>query len=188
MERGERGLAWSPMAWVSMLAIYSIIALALSHSHQRSAVSAALTLALAIALIALSLIDFATMRLPDVITLPLIAAGCIIVPAGNLELIGWHILAAVSGYAVFYLMAEGFRFVRGYPGMGLGDAKLLAASGAWVGLEGLPTVVFMACCIALTAVVTSNIRGMALTMKTRIPFGPYLALATWIVWFLGPLI
>jgi leader peptidase (prepilin peptidase)/N-methyltransferase len=68
--------------------------------------------------------------------------------------------------------------------MGHGDFKLLAALGAWMGLKGvLPTIL-------LSSVVGAIIGSIWLATQGRdraspIPFGPYLAIAGWLVFFWG---
>jgi leader peptidase (prepilin peptidase)/N-methyltransferase len=68
--------------------------------------------------------------------------------------------------------------------MGHGDFKLLAAIGAWTGLKGvLPTIL-------LSSVVGAIIGSAWLLAKgrdrsTQIPFGPYLAVAGFVVFFWG---
>jgi leader peptidase (prepilin peptidase)/N-methyltransferase len=70
--------------------------------------------------------------------------------------------------------------------MGLGDAKLLAASGAWLGAEGLPGVLLWASGSALVGILIARWRGETLSASTRVPFGPFLAFGTWLVWVYGP--
>ena len=71
--------------------------------------------------------------------------------------------------------------------MGLGDAKLLAASGAWLGAGALPTVLLWATGSALVCVLVASRRNPALTGASRLPFGPFLAFGIWLVWLYGPL-
>ena len=75
--------------------------------------------------------------------------------------------------------------LRGRDGLGLGDAKLFAASGAWLGLEGLPAVLLVACGAAIVALLVDGLAIAGLSATTRIPFGPFLAFGTWIVWLYG---
>ena len=142
---------------------------------------------LGVALIILSVIDIDRYRLPDAITLPLIALGWVIAAPLTLDGIGWHVLAAATGFLMLYGFSKGFLWLRGYPGLGLGDAKLLAASGAWLGLEGLPSVVMIASLTALAGVVAAAAAGFKVRATTRLPFGPFLAFATWLVWLAGPM-
>jgi leader peptidase (prepilin peptidase)/N-methyltransferase len=76
--------------------------------------------------------------------------------------------------------------LRHRAGLGLGDAKLFAAAGAWLGPAGLPSVLVWACGAALIAVAIHSIRGQTLSRTSRIAFGPFLAFGFWIVWLFGP--
>jgi leader peptidase (prepilin peptidase)/N-methyltransferase len=72
-------------------------------------------------------------------------------------------------------------------GIGLGDAKLLAAAGAWLSWQALPGVVLIATILAVVfAVATSLWRRTPLAAAARVPFGPYLSVAIWLVWLYGP--
>jgi leader peptidase (prepilin peptidase) / N-methyltransferase len=87
----------------------------------------------------LSVIDVNSQRLPDRLTLPLTAAGLllsILFQWGNPAM---RLAAAVVGYALMYAIALGYERLRQRPRLGLGDAKLFAAAGAWLGFDGLPT-------------------------------------------------
>lgn len=132
---------------------------------------------LALALARLCVIDIRERRLPDAITLPLTAAGLC---HGAWEAAGWpadRILGAAVGFLIFWLLGELFWRWRGVEGLGQGDAKLLAAAGAWLGWEALPLVVLGA---ALGALAVELARGGA--AGRRIAFGPWLALAFWALW------
>jgi leader peptidase (prepilin peptidase)/N-methyltransferase len=114
----------------------------------------AISALLAAALVALSVIDLATMRLPDAITLPLIIAGPPIAWALGWDDPLWRFVGAGGGFLALFAVAEGYRALRGRAGLGLGDAKLFAAAGAWLGIGGLPSVLLWACGIALAGVVS----------------------------------
>ena len=75
-----------------------------------------------------------------------------------------------------------YRRLRGRDGLGLGDAKLLAAAGAWLGLASLPWVVLAA---ALLGLVLALLRAGPLRAETAVPFGPPLALAFWVMFLLA---
>jgi leader peptidase (prepilin peptidase)/N-methyltransferase len=66
--------------------------------------------------------------------------------------------------------------LRSYQGLGLGDVKLLAASGVWVGIAGVPVQLLVASLTALAAAGCLHIAGRTVTRQTRLPFGPFLAL------------
>lgn len=146
------------------------------------------SIVLGLTLAVLSAIDLRTFRLPDALTLPLICAGLLFCYVFQWENVTMRALAAASGFLALYLIATLYQQLRGRAGLGLGDAKLLAASGAWLGLVGLPTVVLAASCTALLAVLVQMLRGITYTSSSRIAFGPFLALGTWLVWLYGPLV
>jgi leader peptidase (prepilin peptidase)/N-methyltransferase len=93
--------------------------------------------ALALSLVAAAFIDLDHMYLPNAITI----GGAIValLSAGLRPDIGWarSALGLAIGFAVVWLpFIVLYRVLRGRPGMGLGDAKLLALAGAWFGWEG----------------------------------------------------
>lgn len=148
-------------------------------------------------LIVLAIIDARTLVLPDCLTLPLIALGVCYaawinaMPGASasdraLEAI-YSLAAASGGFLLMALVAKIFRSIRGIEGLGLGDAKLLAAAGAWLGLAALPTVVFLAAVGALLITVISRRLSQSRDPLTPVPFGPYLAGGTWIAALYGPL-
>jgi leader peptidase (prepilin peptidase) / N-methyltransferase len=142
--------------------------------------------ALAAALIALSEFDRRTFRLPDAITVPLALCGVLAAAVMGKGWI-WHLVSAALGLALILLVDLGYRAWRGRPGIGLGDGKLLAASGAWLGAEALPTVLLWACVSALGALLLMHVSGRQVGARTAVPFGSFLAFGTWLVWCLGPL-
>jgi leader peptidase (prepilin peptidase)/N-methyltransferase len=145
-----------------------------------------LSVLLAIALAALSAIDLRQYRLPDAITLPLLAAGVVFSAWTGMQPLWWSALSALIGFALLAGVALAYRYVRGRPGLGLGDAKLLAADGAWTGAQTLPTVLLWGTGLALTGVLIAYLGGRSVTGTTRLPFGPFLACATWLAWLYGP--
>jgi leader peptidase (prepilin peptidase) / N-methyltransferase len=145
------------------------------------------SIVLAAALAVLSAIDLATMRLPNVLTLPLIGAGLAYTAWAEPSALAWRLGSAVLGLAIFWFAAELYMRLRGRMGLGLGDAKLLAASGAWLGAEGLASVVLIAAVAGLAVVLAGKLMGAAMALGTRIPFGPCLAAGTWWVWLYGPI-
>ncbi|WBQ13399.1 A24 family peptidase [Hyphomonadaceae bacterium BL14] len=144
--------------------------------------SLALTLVLFVSLAALAVIDARTMRLPDWLTLPLIAAGLVMAWLTQASLIS-HAAGALIGYGGLVALEIAYRRLRGRDGIGRGDAKLLAAGGAWCGVWALPLILLAASVSALTVVLVSSLimrRGP--DPSARLAFGPYLALAIALVW------
>ena len=135
----------------------------------------AVSLLLALALVAAAVIDLHQFRLPDAITLPLIAAGLGLAALSPAPALAERLVGAGAGFALLAALgAVHFRW-RGREGLGLGDAKLFAATGAWLGWQALPWVLALAAGGAL-------IWAVALRRSGAIAFGPWLALAFWVLW------
>jgi leader peptidase (prepilin peptidase) / N-methyltransferase len=140
------------------------------------------------ALLVLAVSDARRFILPDVVTLPLVPAGLIvneILHPGSLLAYG---LAALGGFLAFAGTRLLYRHFRHREGMGLGDAKLLGAAGAWVSWEGLPSVVAIASLAGLAAVLLRGGVDRAAKPGDPVPFGTFLCLGTWLVWLYGPLL
>jgi len=140
-----------------------------------------------LALAFLAAIDMRTMRLPNLLTLPLIGLGLVQAIINEPNEFQNRACAAAVGYIALFIVAVVYSRLRNRAGLGLGDAKLFAASGAWTGLEGLPIVLLIGSVSALIAVGVARSQGEQITAATRLPFGPFLALGTWLVWTYAPL-
>ena len=138
-------------------------------------------------LLALAWIDARHWLLPDLLTLPLVIAGLVAALAVAPGELASRALGAAGGYAFFRGLAFLYRKLRGRDGLGQGDAKLLAAAGAWVGAAALPQVILIAAFAGLCAAGVMRIAGVRLGASSALPFGPFLALAIWIVWLLPAL-
>lgn len=131
------------------------------------------------ALLTLSWIDFKTYRLPDIFTLPLIGIGFLqsyIFSSGILE----SVIGAAAGYLSFVAVEIGFKYIRGKDGLGRGDAKLMAAAGAWCGWVNLPYIVLIASGSGLIMLLIPSFRVH--TDGGRLPFGPFIAFGFYLVW------
>jgi leader peptidase (prepilin peptidase) / N-methyltransferase len=141
---------------------------------------------LAFALTWASFVDIDRLILPDVLTIGLVVVG-VALHAGN-GIAGTipFVIGAAVGFAAIAVVAVAYKRVRGHAGLGMGDAKLLAAGGAWLGWTAIPTVLLGAAATALLGVTAYGILRGRLDPRARIPFGPFIALAIWIVWLVGP--
>jgi leader peptidase (prepilin peptidase) / N-methyltransferase len=129
------------------------------------------------ALLTLAWIDLDRYTLPDLLTLPLLLMG-LGVPAWEApDRVTDHALAAAVGYVLFRTVALAYRRWRGRDGLGEGDAKLVAAGGAWLGLVSLSWLILIAAVAALAGAGLARLAGKRLDAATAIPFGPFLALA-----------
>lgn len=133
------------------------------------------------ALVLLIYYDLREFRLPDLLTLPLILSGLAFAFAeeGRDALI-LSLAGAVIGYALIWLVHFIYLRLRGREGIGLGDAKLLAAGGAWLGPLAIGPILLLASMLSLVIYLAVNWSRISLSPKNIIlPFGPGLACAIW---------
>lgn len=131
-------------------------------------------LVFAACMVTLSGIDFRTKLLPDSITLPLVWLGLLLSLNHAFVSPQQAILGAAIGYLSLWSVFWLFKLLTGKEGMGYGDFKLLAAIGAFFGVNAIFPV------ILISAGIGSLVGGLWLVLKgknsqTQIPFGPYLA-------------
>jgi leader peptidase (prepilin peptidase) / N-methyltransferase len=140
-------------------------------------------LAFACAMVVLFAIDLEHQILPNEITLPGIAIGFIcslILPPGwRSSLIGLFV-----GGVFPFLIAEAYLRIRGREGMGMGDFKMLAMVGAFLGWPLVWVTLILACILGIVigggALLISR-RGMS----TRMPFGTFIAVAALVCAYAG---
>jgi leader peptidase (prepilin peptidase)/N-methyltransferase len=137
-------------------------------------------------LLALAWIDLRQWVLPDVLTLPLIVVGLAAAAMFDPDNLLDRALGAAFGYLTLRGLAWIYRSVRQRDGLGAGDAKLLSAIGAWLGLAALPQVIFAAALGGLAAAAVLRVAGIRLGAFSALPFGPFLALPAWVMWMCGP--
>lgn len=131
-----------------------------------------------------SFIDARDFLLLDVLTLPLALAGLVLAYAGY----GPGVLSAALGAAIGYLALWGigalYLRLRGRHGLGLGDAKLLCAAGAWCGALALPMVLLVGSLSALLYIAGLALTGQKIDPNFKLPFGPFLSIGFFCTWFL----
>ena len=143
-----------------------------------------ISLCLGWALLLLAAIDIAVLRLPDLITLPLATLG--------FGFALWrqdaplaHLSALCAGFASFAVIDWLYVRFRGRSGLGMGDAKLFGAAGAWLGPYALPAVLLLACAGGLIWVAQRVLRKGLSHTRAPLPFGAPLCAAIWILWAKG---
>ncbi len=172
---------------LTLMALAAAAVGAWSALGQPTPLAAALTALLGWQLLLITVIDAEHFRLPDRLTLPLLATG------GLASLLLDHtapldaVIGTAVGFAGRWLLAFAYRRLRGRDGLGDGDPVLLAAGGAWVGWIGLPSVLLWASAAGLSFVAARLLTGSRVSGGDRLPFGPCLAAGIWLTWMLGPL-
>ena len=136
-------------------------------------------------LIALALIDAEHFILPDRITLPGIVAGLALQPWLDWGGLVPALIGAALGAAILLALWGGWLLVRGEEGMGLGDVKMLAMVGAFLGWKGVLVTLFFAS-LSGAAIGLALIAAGRGGMKSRLPFGTFLAAGAVVALFWGP--
>jgi leader peptidase (prepilin peptidase)/N-methyltransferase len=159
---------------------------------------AGIAFAFTAALLLITFIDLDHRFIPDEVSLPGIvvglAASFLDAPPTPLE----SLLGTLAGGGILWAVAWGYERATGVEGMGLGDVKLLAMIGAFLGWQAIPLVLIVASVTgSLAGLVLIVVRGGSRTgrrvvrllgiralpsfarraaRRTAIPFGPFLAL------------
>ncbi len=177
------------LGWAVILALLVSLSATLAAPFREPAVA---SLVLGWGLLTLAAADLAAMRLPDVLTLPLTGAGLAVKgldlattplhPAFSAEALAPGLAGAAAGYLALAGLAYGYRSIRGRDGLGLGDAKLAACAGAWLGWRPLPLVVLLACGVAFAWIAVRLVVQGRGTLREPLAFGAPLALAIWLCW------
>jgi leader peptidase (prepilin peptidase)/N-methyltransferase len=143
-------------------------------------------------MIVLFAIDLRHHMLPNVITLPGIVAGfalSFVLPPGWVA----SLIGLLAGGGVLFAIAEAYYRLRGIEGLGMGDVKMLAMIGAFLGWQLMLVTLVLAS-------FTGSLVGIGLMlsgrggMKAALPFGTFLAVGALVAavtgdqllaWYLG---
>jgi len=150
-----------------------------------------MAIVMTLALVPITMIDADHQLIPDSIVYPLLWIGLGMslwhpLPDANVLFIAPDraIVGALAGYLSLWSVYWLFKLVTGKEGMGHGDFKLLAALGAWLGWQSLPTIILMSAVVGATfGIGMIVLRGR--DRSVPMPFGPFLAAAGWITMLYG---
>ena len=119
--------------------------------------------------------DLRHQLLPDSLTATLLASGllaALFLPAPGFA---QALAGAALGAGSFFLLRVLYFRYRGLEGLGLGDVKLMAGLGAWLGASWLPLLVIVA---AVAGLLSAFLRawkdGVGVSATSAVPFGAYL--------------
>lgn len=156
----------------------------LAYPHQ---IAASAFLAGAMGAIAVE--DIRRMRVPDAWNLPAALGGFIVVALearttglAPFSALGHSVVSLILCGGIFYLLRQIYFRLRGVEGLGLGDVKLAATGGIWLGWEIFPAVVTLAAIGAIVFVAVAAAIQRGWPREAKIPFGAFLAPAIWAVW------
>ena len=136
------------------------------------------------ALVALAAIDIEHFLLPDRITLPGLAVALAFQPLLAWGSIAGALQGALLGAGLLLVMAGLWELLRGVEGMGLGDVKMLAMIGAFLGVHGVIVTLVFASLAGSVVGITLLARG-SIELQGKLPFGFFLAAGAAVALFAG---
>lgn len=152
-------------------ALTAVLFAAVVAVHHDDAPQLVLGLVLVAFLVPIALIDLDHRLIPNRLTLPAavlaVVLGTALDPGGEIERL---IAGAVAGAVL------GLPSLLHPKGMGMGDAKLVAVNGLYLGASVAPAFFVAFLVGTLVGVAIMLRKGLAQGRKTRVPFGPFLAL------------
>jgi prepilin signal peptidase PulO-like enzyme (type II secretory pathway) len=133
---------------------------------------------LVLTLLYLAYIDWRTFRLPNFITLPLMILGIIFNWFSDFRFtsLAFAMLGLAFGYGSLWVLNAVYRLIKHRNGIGMGDAKLLAALGAWLGWSALPSILLVASIVGIIGGITW-LKWRGHQLQQAFPFGPFLVIA-----------
>ena len=135
-------------------------------------------------LIAIGGIDFEQYLIPDILVLPLLWLGLLLNAFHVFVPPETAILGACLAYLSLWVLAKIYYALTKREGMGHGDFKCFALLGAWLGCDVLINILLIASLLgSIVACTLLLIKKHSFTKA--MPFGPYLAIAGWLVLVLG---
>lgn len=124
-----------------------------------------------------SFIDLEFMIIPDVISLPMIALAPVVFYFHPELTLKSSLFGILLGAACIYAIAWVYYLFRRQEGIGMGDAKLLAVVGGWLGYEAVfPTLLYSSVLGTVIGVLVLLL-SKKFSLKAEIPFGPFIAIA-----------
>ena len=124
-----------------------------------------------------SVIDLEHQIIPDVLSIPMILLSPVVVYL-HPEL-DWKssLIGVVLGGGSLYTVAWLYYLIRRDYGLGMGDVKLLAGIGWWLGYQSILTTVFWGSILGSLVGIVVILASKKLDFRVRLPFGPFLSIA-----------
>ncbi len=135
-------------------------------------------------MIVLAMIDYEHYLLPDSVTKPGILVGLILQFWVSWSTPSDAVLGVLLGAGVLAAMTWGWYWWKGVHGMGFGDIKMLAMVGAFLGWQGVISTLLLGS-LAGTVVGLGQILRGRMGLKSKLPFGVFLALGAVVTLFYG---
>ncbi len=139
------------------------------------------------AMVVLIFTDLEHQILPNTITIPGAVIGFLFsLLAGGVT---WSnsLIGLVAGWTIIVAVSQAYLWLRGVEGMGMGDAKMMALVGAFLGWPAMLLVLVLGSFLGSLAGVVLMARGKG-DFQARLPFGTFLGIAGLVAFFFGDLV
>lgn len=167
-----------PASFAAMALVFIGPLLLLTVTQQSLYYAAALYINVA----ALSFYDFKEFRLPNILNASFLLLATTISYREGIYPFEYHLIGAIAGFLVLFILNLAYQKIRGSDGMGMGDAKLLAGAGMLVGWPNIPIILSIASILGLGYAFIRFGNSKVNLAVTHIPFGPFLGFATITLW------
>lgn len=142
---------------------------------------------LAALMLAIAVVDSRRYIIPNELTAAALALALLRAntfgPDAGWDAMIWAVFRSAAVALPLLALMAGYRRWRGRDGLGLGDIKLAAVAGAWLGFVTIFAVIELAALSALGAyIVTAYWHERPLKATAFLPFGLFLAPAIWLGW------
>lgn len=137
-----------------------------------------------LAMLVVTLIDLDHRIIPDEISLPGIVLGILACPLIGVTRVE-GLIGAVAGAGALLAVACGYKAIRKIDGMGMGDVKLAAMMGAFLGWKGVLLTLILGSLLGSLLGITLMLIRRA-DGRTALPYGTFLAPAAGLVLLIGP--
>ncbi len=139
---------------------------------------------------AIAVVDARHYRVPDPWNIAAAIGGLIVawlsarpIFSEQTAALGASLLHAALCGGAFWLLREAYYRWRDAEGLGLGDVKLAATAGIWLGWQLFASAVVVAAAAALLWIGARALAGRAWPRDRKIPLGAFLAPAIWMCWY-----
>ena len=132
-------------------------------------------------------IDLKHFIIPDILNYGIIVIAFLknFLPDLNLNFvqdIKLSLMGGIAGFFSIWIIIYLYKTFKKTEGMGMGDAKLIAGVGLLLGWQSIPFVLFLSATLGLLMVMPSLLEKRK-SLKSKIPFGPYIITAG-VIYFL----
>ncbi|HEV2563899.1 MAG TPA: A24 family peptidase [Microvirga sp.] len=132
--------------------------------------------------LAISVVDARWLFIPNALNVANAGGGLAFAALSGSTSLSASLIGSILGFAMLLIFRASYKSIRGRDGLGLGDVKLMAGAGLWVGWHGLAPLLLLSSLSALLFLGLRHVLGGRFAPQQELPFGPFLCIGTSTVW------